>query len=506
MRLADLDVRREVAKLHRDLERVLMAPEESPGIDFLISSLTEVNPFNTTEEIIAWLDDLRRSEPFSVTQIPLSDLRQWHFDPETGDLVHATGGFFAICGLEVHTSVGPVPEWTQPIILQPQIGLLGIITKRINGILYLLMQAKAEPGNLNAFQLAPTVQATRSNYLRRHGGKSVRYLEYFLDDEPARVLFDQHQSEQGARFYRKRNRNIIVQVADDAEIEMGRNYRWMTLGQLKRLMLRDNAVNMDARSVISTICCCPERIEPAPPIHGGNLRDCLETSPLVRKPLNALWIKLLISACSDEKPRHSMSELLRMISRDKFQSELETRLISLNQVRDWTVSPMTISHNRDLYFSVIGVRVESSSREVSSWDQPIIKQQHAGIVGFMMREIDGLIHFLVQLKLESGNIDLLGMAPTVQCITGSYEVGDLPPYVGEMLKPAQSAVVFDTMQSEEGGRFFQESNRNLMLLGDETFLIEAPPRYHWISLRQLKQFLAFNNYLNVEARSLLAII
>jgi len=506
MRLDDPDVRRQAARLHCDLELVLNAPADSPGIDFLISSLTECNPFNTTEEIIAWLEESSQAEHFRVTQIPLTDLRNWRFDPPTGDLVHQSGGFFAIRGLEVHTNVGPVQTWTQPIIDQPQIGLLGIITKRINGILYLLMQAKAEPGNINVFQLAPTVQATRSNYLRQHGGKPVRYLEYFINGNRATTLFDQHQSEQGARFYRKRNRNIIVQVGDEEEIELAPNYRWVTLGQLKRLMLRDNTVNMDARSVISTICYCPERAAPMPPICREILRDCLESSSLVIKPLNDLTIKMLLSACSDVTPRHSMNELLRIISREKSECELDTRLIPLSQVRDWTVGPMEISHDKGLYFSVIGVHVEAQSREAASWDQPIIKQQHAGIVGFIVREIDGLIHFLVQLKVESGNIDLVGMAPTVQCITGSYEEGDLPPYVGEMLKPTRSAAIFDTLQSEEGGRFFKESNRNLLLLGNESFPLEAPPRYHWASLRQLKQFLLFNNYLNVEARSLLAII
>jgi oxidase EvaA len=280
----------------------------------------------------------------------------------------------------------------------------------------------------------------------------------------------------------------------------------MTLGQVKRLMLRNNTVNMDARSVISTICFCPERRTSLKSIREEELRDCLNSSPLVEIMLGDLNIKMILSECSEEPPRHTTGELLRLISREKFQCELDTRLIPLNQVKDWSVGPYEIFHDRRLYFSVIGVGVEAHSREVPSWDQPIIKQQHPGIVGFIVREIEGLLHFLVQLKMESGNIDLLGMASTVQCITGSYEEGSLPPYVGEMLESSQVKVVFDTMQSEEGGRFYHEENRNLLLLGDDTFPLEIPPRYLWVSLRQLKQFLTFNNFLNIEARSLLAII
>ena len=42
-----------------------------------------------------------------------------------------------------------------------------------------LLQAKAEPGNINKIQISPTVQATKSNYTRVHGGKEIPYLRYF---------------------------------------------------------------------------------------------------------------------------------------------------------------------------------------------------------------------------------------------------------------------------------------------------------------------------------------
>ena len=48
---------------------------------------------------------------------------------------------------------------------------MGII-KNVNTNKYLL-QAKVEPGNINKIQISPTVQATRSNYLRIHGGKTI---------------------------------------------------------------------------------------------------------------------------------------------------------------------------------------------------------------------------------------------------------------------------------------------------------------------------------------------
>jgi oxidase EvaA len=506
MQLNDLDTQRQAEKLRHNLERLLHIPEAWPGLDFLISSLTQRNPFNSTEEIAEWLDAKRSRHLLKVQQIPLGKLRGWRFDPHTSDLSHDTGGFFAIRGLEVRTNSGPVKHWTQPIIDQPQIGLLGILARKISGIIYLLIQAKAEPGNVGGVQLAPTVQATRSNYTLLHGGRKTPFLEYFLNGTAAEILFDQHQSEQGARFYRKRNRNMVVRTCDDEIIEPHPDFRWVTLGQLKRLMRSDDTVNMDTRSVISTISYCPEHQIKCNGTNRDDLMNCLADSPLVETPPGEIQLDMMLSACSQNQSRHSMDELLRIFSREKFQAELETRLIPLREVKDWVVSPQEIRHVRDLFFSVIGVRVAAQGREVEAWDQPIIRQNHAGIIGFLMRRFDGILHFLIQLKLESGNNDLLGIAPTVQCITGSYEVGDLPPFVGEMLKPKHSRIIFDTMQSEEGGRFYQESNRNLLLLADDDSPLELPPRYEWVTLRQLKQLLAFNNFLNVESRSLLAMI
>ena len=40
------------------------------------------------------------------------------------------------------------------------------------------------------------------------GKYPIKYLEYFQNVKPHQVLLDQLQSEQGARFLKKRNRNI----------------------------------------------------------------------------------------------------------------------------------------------------------------------------------------------------------------------------------------------------------------------------------------------------------
>ena len=142
----------------------------------------------------------------------------------------------------------------QPVILQQEIGFLGIICQEIHGVMHFLMQAKIEPGNVNKIQISPTIQATKSNFTQKHGGARPPYLEYFQRASQYEIVVDQIQSEQSSRFYKKRNRNIIIRVEE--EIPVLPSHKWMTLGQIKRLMRVDNLVNMDTRTVLSCIPCC----------------------------------------------------------------------------------------------------------------------------------------------------------------------------------------------------------------------------------------------------------
>ena len=148
---------------------------------FLRSALTEYNPFMTTESCLEWLHFQAERTNIDIRRIPFSELVNWSFNPKTGDIEHVSGKFFNITGINVRTNWGYVPEWEQPIINQPEVGLLGMLTKRFDGILYFLMQAKCEPGNVNGIQLSPTLQATRSNFSRVHQGKRPLFLDYFLD-------------------------------------------------------------------------------------------------------------------------------------------------------------------------------------------------------------------------------------------------------------------------------------------------------------------------------------
>lgn len=448
------------------------------------SLLTTDNPINSTEELRAWIEQRNREVQVDVKQIPFSEMDGWYVDGE-GNLRHNSGRFFTIQGIHVETDYGTNHGWDQPIINQPEIGYLGILTKEINGTLYFLMQAKIEPGNVNCVQISPTLQATKSNYTQVHKGKKPAYLDYFVNVKQENVLLDQLQSEQGARFLRKRNRNIIIKV--DKDIEVLPDFRWMTLGQIKEFMHHDNMVNMDTRTVLSGI----EYIDYITPLTNlSNLSD---------------FGRDLLKSARTQEGVHTMTQILSWLSGLKSRYDLFVSNKPIDKLEGWHRSETEIANNDNKFFRIIGVRVSISNREVTSWCQPLVQPLQQGICAFIVRKIGGVYHFLVQAKLECGNYDVLELAPTVQCLTGNVFASEKkPPFTEYVLNAKLEQIRYDVLQSEEGGRFFREQNRNMIVEAGKDLPLELPEHFTWMTLNQINNFLKFNNYLNIQARSILS--
>lgn len=466
-------------------------------LDFLVSAMSHGN-FQTTDQILSWMKSQNEEVVSNIMQIPLSELRGWSYRDDR--IRHNSGKFFSIDGIHIRTNYRNTPEWDQPIINQPEIGFLGFIVKKFNGVLHFLLQAKIEPGNLNIVQLSPTLQATRSNYTRVHGGKAPTYLEYFNGEKDVLILVDQLQSEQGARFLHKRNRNIIVEVGEDEELEVKEGYIWASLGQIKELLRYPNVVNMDSRTVISCIN------------FGSYSEHSLRLLDAVKR-MNGIHSSkpdsFLYSVLSGDNHLNELQDIIQWITSLKFKYELDVTPVGISEMKNWIYDGNTIHHESGKYFDVMGCRVEIGNREVVSWDQPMVRSAQEGLMGFIVKKINGIYHFLVQAKLESGNFDIVEMAPTVQCLTGNYRKGKNEytiPYLEQILNAPKEKIWYSSYQSEEGGRFFQEQNLNIIVEVGEEFPIEVEENYCWLTLNQMLSFVTYNNYLNIAARSLLSAI
>ncbi|MET9896123.1 NDP-hexose 2,3-dehydratase family protein [Streptomyces sp. NPDC006465] len=445
--------------------RLVARSRPKTGERLALSAATAQGVHIATSEVPRWLERVRRCAGATVRRIPFAALDHWSFAPDTGDLRHRSGRFFTIEGLHV---MRPGAQWQQPIIVQPEIGILGILAKEFDGVLHFLMQAKMEPGNPNLVQLSPTVQATRSNYTKAHGGAAVTYLEHFVEPDRQRVLTDVLQSEHGAWFYRKRNRNMIVET--DGDVPAGDAFRWLTLGQIAELLRLDNVVNMDARTVLAS----------AP------------------------------AAAAEPRALSCDAGLLAWFTAERARQDVSVHRMPLREVAGWQADERSIGRADGRFFRVVAVSVEGAGREVAGWTQPIIEPVERGIVGFAHRVFDGVPHVLVHARVEGGFLDTAELAPTVQCAPANYppsDPGPRPPFLDLMLDAPGDRIRYSAVHSEEGGRFVDAESRYLIVDTDEASTpTQPPPGYHWVTPGQLNWLAGHSRYVNVQARTLLAVL
>ena len=473
------------------MTRTHRAGVREPG--FLASArATSGIGFESAAEAGAWLGAARGRQRASVSLVPLTELHGWNFEQGTGDLVHHSGRFFRVQGVR-GTSDFPAPiEVQQPIINQPEVGVLGILARRFDGVLHFLLQAKMEPGNLGFVQLSPTLQATRSNYTQVHGGSRPRYLEFFLDRRYGRVLIDQLQSEQGLFFLRKRNRNIIVET--DADVPLDEDFQWMTLGQVKQLLEQPHTVNMDTRTVIAGI-----------PLV-SSVAEAEASGYSVRREPASFGEALVASALAVDNGYQSMNGVISWLTEIRSRAVIDAQPCALNEIKGWHRDEREIRRDDGRYFTIVGAAVESSAREVRCWTQPMVRPIDRGIAAFVTRRIDGLLHFLVQARMEIGLWNLIELAPTVQYLAGvpDADEGAAPFMLREVLLDSGVITRHRSTQSEEGGRFYHYVTENVVVELDERSPLDVPPNYSWVTLGQLNTLIQYGNHLNIEARSVLA--
>ena len=155
------------------------------------------------KRFIQWFNLQKKKQKISCRIKNLNKLKNWLKNEKL--ISHVSGKLFKIIGLDVKSNmIGK--NWDQPIIVQKELGILGIIKDKVKN--KYLLQAKVEPGNKNKLQLSPTVQATKSNYERVHGGKKIPYLNIFLKNKLKFVS----QSEQGYRYLYKSNYNSLLYI------------------------------------------------------------------------------------------------------------------------------------------------------------------------------------------------------------------------------------------------------------------------------------------------------
>jgi oxidase EvaA len=206
-----------------------------------------------------WFQSQQKTCAMTIKDISLSECKGWSVDDNTGWISHESGEFFIVQGVRVGFSENRevIGGWDQPMVTQVGFngGLLGLLRKRIKDVPHYLVEAKAEPGNPDKVQISPTLQATFSNLKQAHGGNKPRFSEYFEspDKMNARILFSQWMSEDGGRLHLKRNKGMLVEIAETDDVATPDNFYWASLYQLKEFIKSNSWVNPHIRGIISSL-------------------------------------------------------------------------------------------------------------------------------------------------------------------------------------------------------------------------------------------------------------
>lgn len=438
------------------------------------------------KKLTGWIAEKNTNLKVSITKSKITDNGFWFYDEERGEIRNRNNSFFQIQGLQQYCCSELIFE--QPILIQNEIGYLGIICKETDGVMQFLMQAKIEPGNVNKIQISPTIQATKSNFTQKHGGKKPAYLDYFLNANPENVIVDQIQSEQSSRFLGKRNRNILITVNED--IEVLPSHRWMTLGTIKQLMKIDNLVNMDTRTVLSCIPYCAD-----------DLSDSEKCELYELFSDKALFRSMFLEKEQDFTTVYSYLNNYKMLHSH------ENKIVPLKKLKSWDFTEMGITCKTQYSFKVIYCDIEIEGREVTHWSQPLFEAEGIATFGLITANFNGVKKFLIHAKSEAGCFDNIELAPTVQIEASvpESEYSKVDKLFFELLNNG-AKIKNNVILSEEGGRFYHEQNRNIVLHVQPAQIGQLPDGYFWLNYKTLNQMVQYNNVLNIQLRNLLSIL
>ncbi|MEU6616558.1 MULTISPECIES: NDP-hexose 2,3-dehydratase family protein [Streptomyces] len=203
-------------------------------------------------EIDRWLKAERVRRKVHVEPLPLSAIDGWRRGTHTID--HESGRYFRVVGVSVQAGNREVTGWSQPLFEPRGLGVTAFLTRRIGGVRHVLAQARAEAGLHDSVELAPTVQCTPENYAHLAPGDRPLFLDQVLAAGRADILYEAVHSEEGGRFLGADSRCLLVEAGDrDPGDEAPSGYRWLTAGQLSRLVRRGHHVNVQARTLLACL-------------------------------------------------------------------------------------------------------------------------------------------------------------------------------------------------------------------------------------------------------------
>jgi len=240
------------------------------------------------------------------------------------------------------------------------------------------------------------------------------------------------------------------------------------------------------------------------------IKAVLEKNGYVIDPDLILRLQTMVESIRDDNQINKLDYVIDWFNKKREESDMIVEEIGINDLDKWTVDKNSgnITHDSGGFFEVIGVKVSNTfDREVGKkgWTQPMIGKNPGGILGILMKRINGVPHYLLQAKAEPGNIGKLQLSPTLQATTSNLlkAHGGIRPKFSEYFdEPKNAKIIYAKWQSEDGGRFHLKSNYNMIVEVDED--LNIPDSFIWVTLYQIKQLLKIENFVGPHIRGIIS--
>jgi len=223
-------------------------------------------------------------------------------------------------------------------------------------------------------------------------------------------------------------------------------------------------------------------------------------------------IQTMLESIRDDNQINKLDDIINWFYKKREESDMIVEEIGINDLDKWNVDSDTgnVKHDTGGFFEIIGVKASNTfDREVGKkgWTQPMIAKNPGGILGIIMKRINGIPHYLLQAKAEPGNIGKLQLSPTLQATTSNLlkAHGGAKPLFAEYFDDENNPkIIYAKWQSEDGGRFHLKSNFNMIVEVKEDEELKIPDSFIWVTLYQIKQLMKIENFVGPHVRGIIS--
>ena len=223
-------------------------------------------------------------------------------------------------------------------------------------------------------------------------------------------------------------------------------------------------------------------------------------------------IEIMLESIRDDNQINKLDYIIDWFKKKREESDMIVEEVGINELDKWNIENETgnITHDSGGFFQVIGVKVTNTfDREVGKkgWTQPMIGKNPGGILGIIMKRVNGVPHYLLQAKAEPGNIGKLQLSPTLQATTSNLlkAHGGAKPLFAEYFDDENNPkIIYAKWQSEDGGRFHLKSNYNMIIEIKEDEELKIPDSFIWVTLYQIKQLMKIENFVGPHVRGIIS--